>query len=208
MGAAGDRRIGRGVDGLAGSGSARRGLRLCRAGPRRGLGVTNCGDARSVEDRRNGALLFLGERRRHLRPQPFHRCDDRRSGGKRGASPFPGDHGGSGGLRLDWDGNGLCGDCPYATNERHHDFRNDSGLLDHRPVDDFESDQLLHFLPAAERADLRSSGASGWRSFAFRRSAGAVVPAPGREGDALSRRGDRPRNDDGRCEGIGCATPA
>lgn len=68
------------------------------------------------------------------------------------------------------------------------DFRDDTGLCGHRPVDDFEPGQSFHFFATAEAADLRSPCNTGWNTSAVVRVAPAECPAAGNSSDALCDR--------------------
>jgi chloride channel protein, CIC family len=51
-------------------------------------------------------------------------------------------------------GDGLCRHRADAAHVRHHDFRADARLHDHRAADDFESDRVLHLASSAAGPDL------------------------------------------------------
>ncbi len=68
---------------------ARRWLWLRRTGAQRPDADRRDGTPRCAQDRRHVGLLFLRQRRRHLRSQPFHRRHDGRRRGRRGPPTAP-----------------------------------------------------------------------------------------------------------------------
>src|SRR5262245_24825872 len=96
-------------------------------------GVPAYGASGCAEGTRDDVILCIWQRGRHFRTEPLHWCDDWRSSWKPGSCRFSTVHGESGSLRLSGDGDSVRGHCPCASYIRHHDFRNDTRLFDHRP---------------------------------------------------------------------------